>query len=93
MNSGRNDNGRDLRTEYEKNSTSAERIALLILVGLTIEIVSVFILEKRWFEGSLTIIANALIAIGVWGEIVFERRAKEAGDGIAFSVCAIPLVP
>jgi hypothetical protein len=82
MNNGINSDGRDLRTEYEKNSASAERIALLVLVGLAIEIAGALIFEKSWLEASITIIATALIAIGVWGEIIFGRRAKEAGDGI-----------
>jgi hypothetical protein len=52
----------------------------LILVGLAVDIAAVFILSKPWLEGALAIAANGLIAAGVWGELFFERRAKEAGD-------------
>lgn len=72
----------ELRSRYERNSAWAERLALLILVGLAVEIVAVFFLKKPLFEGALTIAANALILAGVWGELLFERRAREAGDGI-----------
>jgi hypothetical protein len=77
-----NSNNGDLRPVYEKNSTRAERFAVLILIGLAVEIASAFILEKSLLESSLTIASTTLILVGVWGEIFFERRAKEAGDGI-----------
>lgn len=80
MNNG--NSGNSLRSEYEKFSTLAERVALLILAGLSVEIVAVFILRKSLLESLLTIAATTLIAVGVWGEIVLERRAKKASDGI-----------
>jgi len=79
MNSGKNG---ELRPIYERNSKRAERFALLILVGLAVEIADVFIFEKPLVEALLTIGSTALILTGVWGEIFFERRAREAGDGI-----------
>jgi hypothetical protein len=78
--SGSNNN--DLRSKYEKNSAIAEGLAWLILLGLAVEIAAVFILKKPLLEGALTISANALIWLGVWGELIFEKRAREAGDGI-----------
>jgi hypothetical protein len=72
----------ELKSKYEKNSAWAERLALLILVGLAAEIVGVWILGKSLLEGGITIVANLLIILGVWGELRFERRAREAGDGI-----------
>jgi hypothetical protein len=80
MSNGTNDS--ELRSRYEINSARAERLALLILVGLVVEIASVFILKKSCLEGALTIVATSLILAGVWGELLFERRAKEAGDGL-----------
>lgn len=71
-----------LQSTYDSNSLYAERIAKLILVGLAIDIVAVFILGKSWFEAILTISADSLILIGVWGELFFERRAKAAGDSL-----------
>jgi hypothetical protein len=70
----------ELRSRYEKYSAWAERLALLILVGLAVEIADVFILKKPWLEGIFTIAATTLIFAGVWGELLFEKRAKEAGD-------------
>jgi hypothetical protein len=75
-------NNNDLRSKYEKNSTIAERLAMLILLGLAVEIVAVFILKKPILEAILTISATALIWLGVWGELLFEKRAREAGGGI-----------
>ena len=70
----------DLKSEYEKNSATAERLAHLILGGLVVEIAAAFILQKPPLEATLTILSTALILVGVWGEIVFERRARAAGD-------------
>jgi hypothetical protein len=77
-----NSGGGDLQSKYESNSAWADRIAFLIIVGLAVDIAAVFILKKELLDGALTIVANALIAAGVWGELWFARRAKEAGDGI-----------
>src|SRR5271170_7743919 len=72
----------DLHSIYKINSIRAERIAYLILVGIGIEIAAAFVLNRSVLEASITIISDAVIAVGVWGEIIFERRAKEAGDSI-----------
>jgi hypothetical protein len=34
---------------------------------------------RTWYDG-LTIVADSLIAIGVWGELWFAKRAREADD-------------
>jgi hypothetical protein len=57
-------------------------MAWLILVGLAVEVIAVFVLNKPKLEGAFTIGSAALIWIGVWGELHFEKRAKIAGDGI-----------
>jgi len=80
MNNG-NKNG-DLQSSYAFNSVWADRIARLIILGLAVDIVVVFISGKLWLEAVLTVIADTLIIAGVWGELWFARRAKEAGDGI-----------
>jgi hypothetical protein len=72
----------NLESRYGISSLWAERFARLILAGLALEIVSVFALEKSLLEGSFTIASAALIWLGVWGELHFASRAKEAGDGI-----------
>ena len=66
----------DLKSKYDDNSSYAERIAVLIIVGLLVEIAAVFIFQKPWTESVTAISANALIVVGVWGELFFERRAK-----------------
>jgi len=63
-------------------------LALLILVGLGVEIVGVCVLAKSPLEAGITIVANLLIILGVWGELRFERRAREAGDGIVAEATA-----
>jgi hypothetical protein len=54
--------------------------AFLIIVGLAVDIAAAFILGKTWPENGLTIAANSLIAIGVWGELWFAKRARDADD-------------
>jgi hypothetical protein len=76
-------NGRDsLREKYETNSRFAERFAYLILIGLAVDIAAALILGKEWLEAGLSISADFLIVIGVWGELHFEGGARTAGDGI-----------
>jgi hypothetical protein len=69
----------DLKSISDFNSSWADRIALLILVGLGVDIVAVFIPDDTWRRG-LTIAADSLIAIGVWGELRFAKRARSADD-------------
>jgi hypothetical protein len=61
------------------NSKWADRIAYLILVGLLVDIGAVFVSDKSWHD-VLTIIADLLIIGGVWGELMFARRARTADD-------------
>ena len=82
MNSGNAEKGRNLQSQYEFNSRWGDRIARLILLGLAVDIFAAFILGKSALEIVLTIVANALIFAGVWGELWFEKRAKAAGDGL-----------
>jgi hypothetical protein len=82
MSSGNDENGGSLQSRYEFNSVWADRIARLILVGLIVDIGAAFAFRKSLLESSVSIIADALIAIGVWGELWFEKRAKTAADGI-----------
>jgi hypothetical protein len=62
------------------NSECSDRIALLILLGLGVEIAAVFVFDKPWPEAGWTIAANALIIVGVWGELWFLKRARAADD-------------
>ena len=71
---------KDWKSISDFNSEWAHRIALLILAGLAVEIAEVIILRKPWPEWALTIAGNSLIAIGVWGELFFAKRARTADD-------------
>jgi len=82
----------DLQSRYEFNSAWAERIAHLIIIGLAVDIIAAFILGKSWLEITLNIVANVLIIAGVWGELRFSKRAKEAGDGIVAESLAIAAI-
>ena len=57
-----------------------EDAAALKILG--IEIVSAFVLDKSLPEASFTVASAAFIWIGVWGELFFAKKAKEAGDRI-----------
>jgi hypothetical protein len=46
----------------------------------TIVVLLVFSEDKSRWETGLMIVATAVIALGVWGEILFSRKAEEAGD-------------
>jgi hypothetical protein len=73
----------DHSSRYDFHSTWADRVALLIVLGLAIDIAAVFIFQRPFlWEGALAVVANLLIALGVWGELWFARRAREAGDAI-----------
>jgi hypothetical protein len=80
-----NENGKspgDLKSSYERDSARADALAKLIIAGLVVEIAGVLVLQKPALEGAVTIVSAALIAIGVWGELKFSHRAREAGDAI-----------
>jgi hypothetical protein len=70
---------KDLKSISDFNSRWADRVALLILVGLGVDIGAAFVSDETWRKG-LTILANSLIALGVWGELWFAKRAREADD-------------
>jgi len=70
----------DLKSVSDFNSTWADRVAYLILVGLLVDIADLFIPEG-WWKIAVAIGANLLIFGGVWGELLFAKRAREADDG------------
>ncbi len=77
-----NDKNGNLQSRYEFHSLWSDRLGYLIIVGLAVDIVGAIIVGKSGLEIGLGILANVLIIAGVWGELWFARRAKEAGDGI-----------
>ena len=72
--------GTDFRSVSDFNAEWSDRIALLILVGLLVDIGNLFIPENSGWKTPLAIIANVLIMGGVWGELWFLKRARAADD-------------
>lgn len=72
----------DLERAYERNSNRSEIFGYVLLAGLGLELLFAFILDKPALEKISTIAADLLIVGGVWGEIHFASKAREAGDGI-----------
>lgn len=70
----------DLKSVSEFNSTWADRVAYLILAGLLVDILDLF-MSEGWAKIAAAIGANLLIFGGVWGELWFAKRAREADDG------------
>jgi hypothetical protein len=54
----------------------------LLLAGLGVELAFAAFLKKPWVEWLSTLLSDAMITIGVWGEIHFGRVAREAGDSV-----------
>jgi hypothetical protein len=69
----------DLKSISEFNWTWADRIAYLILAGLLVDVADLFIPEG-WWKILAAIGANLLIFGGVWGELWFAKRARDADD-------------
>jgi hypothetical protein len=79
--------GTDLSEGYDHNLSRARIAGYVLLAGLLLEVVASLI----WFHGVETlasIIAIALVASGVAGEIFFEGRARRANKAI---VAALPI--
>ena len=78
--------GADLFEGYDHNLSRARIAGYVLLTGLLLEVVASLI----WFHGVETlasIIAIALVAGGVAGEIFFEGRARQANKA---TVAALP---
>src|SRR4051794_7849037 len=69
----------DFGREYDVNSHRALLAAYLLIAGLLVELINAVV----WFEGAKTlaeIAAVLLIVAGVWGEVFFANKARQAGD-------------
>lgn len=71
--------GKDFKSISDFNSEWADRIAYLILVGLAVDVGALFIANKCWHRAAI-IFANLLIAGGIFGELKFAKRARNADD-------------
>src|SRR5579871_4671917 len=65
---------------YELHTSRSERFGYLLLAGLAVELLFAIFVEKPLIEWASTLISDAMIVIGVWGEIHFGRKARVAGD-------------
>jgi len=68
-------------SSYDLNLSRARTAGYVLLTGLFLEVVASLI----WFKGTeslATLIAIALVASGVAGEIFFEHRARRADKNI-----------
>jgi hypothetical protein len=65
---------------YEVNNRRAEWSAYILIAGLVLELASALVFQKDWIETVATVIAIVLIVGGVWGEVHFGHKAREAGD-------------
>jgi len=73
--------GRDF-SNYDLNLSRARTAGYVLLTGLFVEVVASMI----WFKGiesMASLIAIALVASGVAGELFFEHRARRADKDIA----------
>ena len=74
-------------SNYDLNLSRARTAGYVLLIGLSLEVVASMI----WFKGIesvASLIAIALVASGVAGEIFFEHRARRADKEI---VAALPV--
>lgn len=69
-----------LRSEIDANETRGERGAWAVVVGLVLEIAIAlavsFNIDTKWFDNWGAVLADCLIAGGVYAEIHFGRRAS-----------------
>ncbi len=71
----------DYQQEYTETSKRAEWAAYVLLFGLVIELVFAFLPDASVLAKQLsTIAADIFIVAGVWGEIYYGQKAREAGD-------------
>jgi hypothetical protein len=80
-------NDSQLKADISNNETRAQYGAWLIVIGLVIEVVLTIALPhgKTFVENWGPVIATALIALGVYGEILFSGRASEAHKDLQLS--------
>ena len=71
-----------LSLKYEFNSRLADQFGYLLLLGLLVELIFAFLIEKPPLERYSTLVADAFIVMGVWGELHFAHRARVAGDAV-----------
>ncbi|MGB7367420.1 MAG: hypothetical protein WA926_00585 [Methylovirgula sp.] len=69
-----------LRVEQSRNESLGQLCGAAVIVGLLIEVgvAIAFRAQRSFIENWAPVGANALIALGVFGEILFDRRALKA---------------
>jgi hypothetical protein len=71
--------GSDFKSISDFNFEWSERLAILILVGLVIDVANFFI-SSHTCHVAVGITANSFIFFGIWGELRFAKRARDADD-------------
>jgi hypothetical protein len=76
-----------LKTEISKNETRAEYAAWVIVLGLLIEVVLAIVFPhgQTFIENWAPVLSTGLIALGVYGEIRFSRKAGAAHKALQIS--------
>ncbi len=72
----------NLTSRYERYSSLSEIFGIVLLLGLVVELIFAFILDKLWLETVSTAAADVLVVVGVWGELLFSRKARIVGDSL-----------
>jgi hypothetical protein len=76
------------KPSLKERISGLERLALyggaMVVAGLALEtgVAAFFPGSRSWLEIFLSVAADALVAIGVFGEIFFSHKAREAGDDL-----------
>src|ERR1035438_9952033 len=73
----------ELKADISQNEAYAELGAWIVVIGLLIEIASAIWLDAEIkYEKYSLIVANSLIAIGVFCEIHFGRKSRMSADAL-----------
>ncbi len=72
----------DHDSRYEHWTKFEHRFGGLLVAGLTIEMTLAFFVHESWVIRGFTLLSDALIVIGVGGEIWAGNQARLAGDAI-----------
>jgi hypothetical protein len=71
---------REFKSISDFNYEWSDRIALLIILGLLVDVGNAFVPNNSFWKLPLTIVADVLIIAGLWGESWFLKRARKADD-------------
>lgn len=75
-------NEAELKNLISTNENKSDFFGYLVFTGLVLDVLLVLIFpeNKHWLEITAQIVADSLIAAGVFGEIYFATRGRKAAD-------------